>query len=141
MKNQAELRNCPQCNGFFNYTGIRDLCGQCAAKEEKIYEEVSRFLRKRENRTATIEQIVDETGVTKELLHKWVRKGRLQPSMFPNLGYPCEKCGELTKTGKICVSCSDTLQSDLRQHEAVEEIKETVNKIETTTYYNERKRN
>ena len=141
MKNQAELRNCPKCNGFFNYTGIRDLCGQCVAIEEKMYEEVYRFLRRRENRSATIEQIVDETGVTKELLHKWLRRGRLQPSMFPNLGYPCENCGELTKTGKLCVSCTDSIQSDLRQHEAAEEFRETVKGNEASTYYSDRKRN
>ena len=45
--------------------------------KKRMYEEVYRFLRRRENRAATIERIVEVTGVTEDLLHKWVRKGRL----------------------------------------------------------------
>lgn len=141
MKSQAELRNCPQCNGIFNYTGISDLCGQCAAKEQKIFEVVYRFLRRRENRTATIEQIVEATDVPEVLLHKWVRRGRLQPTMFPNLGYPCDNCEELTKTGKLCVSCMDTLQSDLRQLEAIKEFRDVIEQNEDSTYISRRTRN
>lgn len=140
MKNQAELRNCPTCDGFFNYTGIREVCTKCAAEEEKMYEVVYRFLRKRENRSAIIEQIVEATGVTEELLYKWVRKGRLQPSMFPNLGYPCEKCGKLTTQGKLCISCTDDLQSDLEKLEAVKEFREAIEKSEANTYYSDRNR-
>lgn len=138
MKNQAELRNCPTCDDFFNYTGIRDVCVKCAQKEEKMYEEVYRFLRRRENRAATIERIVEVTGVTTDLLHKWVRIGRLQPTMFPNLGYPCDKCGSLTTKGKLCVACTDELQSDLRQLEAAEEFRESVKRTGEKTYYSNR---
>ena len=95
----AELKNCPTCGNFFNYTGIREVCANCARDEEKMYEEVYRFLRRRENRAATIERIVEVTGVTETLLHTWVRKGRLQPAQFPNLGYPCDNCGKLTTKG------------------------------------------
>ena len=59
----GELKNCPSCNEFFNYTGIREVCNKCAVNEEKLYENVYRFLRKRENRAATIERIVEVTGV------------------------------------------------------------------------------
>jgi flagellar operon protein (TIGR03826 family) len=100
----GELKDCPSCGEFFNYTGIRDVCGKCSAQEEKLYDEVFRFLRKRENRAATIERICEVTSVKESLLHKWVRKGRLQPAMFPNLGYPCDSCGKLTVTGN-CVNC------------------------------------
>lgn len=140
LKNQAELRNCPTCNGFFNYTGIREVCVKCAQQEEKMYEEVYRFLRRRENRAATIERIVEVTGVTTSLLHQWVRKGRLQPTMFPNLGYPCDNCGGLTTKGKLCVSCMDKLQSDLRQLEAAEEFRSAVNQSDDATYHSERRK-
>lgn len=140
MKNQAELRNCPTCNDFFNYTGIRDVCINCARKEEKMYEDVYRFLRRRENRAATIERIIEETGVTESLLHKWVRKGRLQPTMFPNLGYPCDNCGGLTTKGKLCVTCMNNLQNDLRQLEAAEEFREAVSKTDESTYHSDRRK-
>lgn len=140
LKKQAELRNCPTCNDFFNYTGIREVCVKCAQQEEKMYEEVYRFLRRRENRAATIERIVEVTGVTTSLLHQWVRKGRLQPTMFPNLGYPCDNCGSLTTKGKLCVTCMDNLQSDLRQLEAVEEFRSEVNQDDEATYHAERRK-
>lgn len=138
MKNIAEIRNCPSCGDFFNYTGIRDLCVACAQKEEKVYEEVYRYLRKRENRAATVEQIVKETGVEESLLYKWVRRGRLQPALFPNLGYPCEKCGELTTKGNICPSCINELQSDLKKFEALEEFRDAASQSGEKTYFTKR---
>lgn len=139
MQNQAELRNCPTCGDFFNYTGIREVCGKCAQAEEKKYEEVYRFLRRRENRAATIDDIVAATGVTKDLLHKWVRRGRLQPTLFPNLGYPCEKCGGLTQEGKLCVTCTADLERSLREHEAAEEFRDAVKQSDQRTYHTDRK--
>lgn len=130
----AEVRDCPTCGSLFNYTGIREVCVTCANNEEKMYEEVYRFLRRRENRAATIERIVEVTGVTETLLHKWVRIGRLQPALFPNLGYPCDHCGKLTTQGKLCESCTAELKSELRQFEAAQEFRESVKKSETGTY-------
>lgn len=138
MQNQAELRNCPTCGTFFNYTGIREVCGKCAMDEEKMYEKVYRFLRRRENRAANIERIVEETGVTETLLHKWVRRGRLQPALFPNLGYPCDGCGALTTKGKLCAACTENLESDLRKHDAVEEFRESVQQNDKATYHADR---
>ncbi|PZX08271.1 flagellar operon protein (TIGR03826 family) [Psychrobacillus insolitus] len=128
----GELKHCPSCNDFFNYTGIREVCNKCALDEEKLYEEVYRFLRKRENRAATIERIVEVIGVKKSLLHKWVRKGRLQPATFPNLGYPCDNCGKLITQGKLCENCVVDLKSGLRQFDAAIEFRNKVNEHEAT---------
>lgn len=135
----GEVRNCPKCNGFFNYNGIREICSKCAASEEEMYETVYRFLRKRENRAATIERIVEVTGVEDTLLYKWVRKGRLQPALFPNLGYPCDNCGRLTTSGKICVSCQQKLKGDLKHLKAAEEFREAVRQNEKGTYLTDRR--
>lgn len=136
----AELKDCPSCGEFFNYTGVRDVCAKCAMNEEKMYEVVYKYLRRRENRAASIERIVEETGVTETLLHKWVRKGRLQPAMFPNLGYPCDKCGKLTSKGKLCEGCTSELTNDLRTFDAAVEFRENVNKVDTGTYHADRKK-
>ena len=123
----AEIQNCPNCGAFFNYTGIRDVCPKCAQKEEDMYQVVYRFLRKRENRAATVERIIEATGVTSELLYKWVRKKRLHPAIFPNLGYPCDNCGKLTHDGKLCDDCQEEIIADLRTFEAAKEFRESVN--------------
>lgn len=136
----AEVRNCPSCGEFFNYSGIRDVCYKCAQREEDMYQIVYRFLRKRENRAATVERIVEATGVEEELLYKWVRKGRIHPATFPNLGYPCDNCGHLTKTGKLCDKCQDELKSDLRTFEAAKEFRENIKKQEHGTYLSDRKK-
>ncbi len=108
--------------------------------EEKMYEEVYRFLRKRENRAANIERIVEATGVTEDLLHRWVRKGRLQPALFPNLGYPCDKCGALTASGKLCVKCTDEIKKDLNTIEAAQELRDAMNEQDQRTYHAQRDR-
>ena len=136
----ADLRHCPSCGDFFNYTGVRDVCGKCGMNEERVYEEVYRFLRKRENRAATIERIVEMTEATESMLHKWVRKGRLQPAMFPNLGYPCDNCGKLTSQGKLCDTCTADIKQDLKTFEAATEFREAVQQKEQATYLSERKR-
>ena len=135
----AELRNCPSCGGVFNYTGVRDVCHKCGQIEEEKYEIVYRFLRMRENRAATIERIVEATGVEEELLHKWVRKKRLHPALFPNLGYPCDNCGRLTKQGKLCIQCVNGLKEDLDKLEAIKEFRESVQQQEKRTYLSDKK--
>lgn len=135
----AELRTCPLCGTFFNYTGLREVCHNCSQKEEDLYQVVYRFLRKRENRAATIERIVEATGVSEEILYKWVKKGRLQRAMFPNLGYPCDNCGHLTNSGKLCDKCRNEIQSDLRKFEAAKEFRESMTNRDKGTYHADRK--
>lgn len=135
----GELRNCPKCGSFFNYTGVREICPKCARDEDEMYEVVYRFLRKRENRAATVERIVEATGVEEELLYKWVRKNRLQTAIFPNLGYPCDNCGRLTTKGKLCDDCADELQKDLNKFEAGREFRKNIEESNKATYLAERK--
>ncbi|MBO0603721.1 hypothetical protein I2483_18825 [Sporosarcina sp. E16_3] len=130
----ADLRDCPTCGGFFNYTGMREVCAKCAMGEDEMYEEVYRFLRRRENRAATVERIVEVTGVSTSLLYQWVRKGRLHPAVFPNLGYPCDNCGKLTNEGKLCAGCSADISNELRTFEAAEEFREVVVENDRKTY-------
>ena len=136
----AELRDCPSCGDFFNYTGVREVCPRCGMNEEKIYEEVYRFLRKRENRAATVERIVEMTDATEEMLYKWVRKGRIQPAQFPNLGYPCDNCGKLTSHGKLCDTCADNLKKDLQTFDAATEFREAIRENDKRTYLSSRKK-
>ncbi|WP_397537238.1 TIGR03826 family flagellar region protein [Rummeliibacillus pycnus] len=136
----GELRNCPKCGSFYNYTGVREVCPKCAQEEEQMYEVVYRFLRRRENRAATVDRIVEATGVEKELLYKWVRKNRLQPALFPNLGYPCDNCGHLTNQGKLCDDCTEELKSNLNKFEAGREFRKNIEENNKATYLAERRK-
>ena len=119
---------------------MREVCHKCAQKEEEMYQVVYRFLRKRENRAANIERIEEATGVDREFLFKWVRKGRLHPAVFPNLGYPCDNCGHLTHKGKLCSNCQDELKSDLRTFDAAKEFRNDIARRDRGTYLADKKR-
>jgi flagellar operon protein (TIGR03826 family) len=117
------LENCPNCGRLFVKSPFRDICGSCYREEEEAFEKVYRFLRKRENRMATMTQIIDATGVKESLLIKFIKSGRLQLAQFPNLGYPCDRCGTLIREGRMCANCSKDLNKQLEMLQKEEEMK------------------
>ncbi|HZG71722.1 MAG TPA: TIGR03826 family flagellar region protein [Chondromyces sp.] len=129
------VTNCPRCGELFMKNAFREVCAKCAKEEEEHFNQVYRFLRKRENRAATIERIMEVTGVDEELIYKWVRKGRLHPAHFPNLGYPCDRCGAVITKGKMCVRCVEELQNDLEAFEKEEKRKEEITKRQREAYH------
>ncbi|GGE84948.1 TIGR03826 family flagellar region protein [Priestia taiwanensis] len=127
----GEVINCPKCNALYMKSNIRDVCVNCYKEEEKWFDDVYTFLRKRNNRMALIPQIVEGTGVEEKLLFKWVRAGRLRPSQFPNLGYPCEKCGTMISEGKLCSSCTGYIRSEIEKQLKEEEHQKQLNQVAT----------
>ena len=123
-----ELMNCPSCNEIFEKNKFRDVCPKCWRKEEQDFQTVQSFMRKRVNRVATVEQIVNQTGVSEQLILKFIKKGRLQPSMFPNLGYPCDRCGRFIQKGTLCGECSKEIQEDLETFHKEEQRKKEIEK-------------
>ncbi|GLY09225.1 TIGR03826 family flagellar region protein [Bacillus badius] len=137
----GEIINCSRCGELYMENAFRDVCAKCAKEEEHMYEEVYQFLRKRENRAATLQRVVEVTGVPETLIHKWVKKGRLHAAHFPNLGYPCDRCGALIHKGKVCRACTDDIEGELVQiqrEEAFEAKKQE--HLKQTTYYAANKR-
>jgi flagellar operon protein (TIGR03826 family) len=131
----AELTNCPKCGRLFvKQSSIRDVCDQCYKEEEKLFEKVYSFLRKRENRTATMAQVVETTGVSESLITKWIRMGRLQLVLFPNLGYPCESCGAMIREGQLCPKCRTKLQTELKRAEEEKQRE----RLKFKTYYTQK---
>ncbi len=132
----SELSNCPKCNNIFVKTQFRDVCESCWKEEEKVFESVYQFIRKRENRMATMSQVVEATEVEEELLLKFIKSGRLKLAQFPNLGYYCEKCGTLIRAGKLCEDCSDGLRKDLNIHKVeTNRRKEMEDRERQATYF------
>src|SRR5690625_7876288 len=88
-----ELGNCAQCGEVFAKS-LRDICPRCYREEEEAFEIVYRFLMKRKNREATMNEIVEATKVKEELIIKFIKQKRLRTSQFPQLAYPCEMRSE-----------------------------------------------
>ncbi|WP_067843241.1 TIGR03826 family flagellar region protein [Amphibacillus sediminis] len=131
----AELDNCLNCDKLFVKT-TRSICPECYKEEEQQYQIVYEFLKKRSNRQATIPEIVKATGVEEQLIIKFVKEKRLRTTQFPNLAYPCEKCGTMIDEGKLCSSCSSEISQDLAKEIELEAIadkraKEKTEKVRT----------
>ena len=134
----SELANCPKCNGLFVQTQFKTVCDNCFKEEEKAYETVYQFLRKRENRKAELDVVVEATGVSKELILKFIRQGRIMLSNFPNLGYPCEKCGKTIREERLCNDCKNDIHKQLNQIEQEKMISERNNQSKhQTTFYSQ----
>lgn len=131
------LENCPVCGRLFVRSPFRDICPSCHEEEERQFQTVVQFLRRRENRLATMEQIVDATGVPETLLVKFIKSGRLTLAQLPNLGYPCDRCGKLIREGRMCADCSKDLQGQLEMVKKEEQKKKQVFR----TYYTDKERN
>ena len=129
------ISNCPKCNDIFVQSQFRDVCQKCWKQEEADFETVFKFMRRRENRAATIEQVCTQTGVEEELIYKFIKKGRLQTVQFPNLGYPCDKCGHIIRTGKLCGKCQDELRKAINDHDKEEARKQELARRERATYF------
>jgi flagellar operon protein (TIGR03826 family) len=131
----SDLTNCPNCGKIMAKNKFRDICQDCYKVEEKQFETVYRYMRKRENRAATIRQIVEATEVSEELILKFIKSGRIQVAHFPNLGYPCDKCGRIIRTGKLCERCLTELRGELTDFQKDEKRKQELREREKRGTY------
>lgn len=113
---------------------MRDICPTCYKEEEEAFEIVYHFLRDRKNREATLFEIVEATGVEEKLIIKFIKEHRLRTSFFPNLTYPCEKCGSPINKGRLCDDCSHGIVREFQQQEYLEKIKKEKEE-KANTYY------
>lgn len=130
-----QLANCPQCNQLFLKTTIQTVCNNCFEEEERSFDIVYKFLRKQSNRQSTIAEIVDATEVDEELILKFIRLKRLQISQFPNINYPCERCGKPIRKNKLCSQCEQDIHSQISQMNQEDERKREIESRKKDTYY------
>ncbi|CAM4001145.1 TIGR03826 family flagellar region protein [Alkalicoccus chagannorensis] len=132
-----ELANCPKCGKVFT-KAFRSVCSACHDEVERQFQEVYAFIRKRENRRATMEEVEEGTGVDREQIVTFVREGRILTSQFPGLSYPCESCGAEIREGRLCGSCKGNIQDGLKRRDseaAFEQRKTDRSKERYTTYH------
>lgn len=122
------LANCEVCNRLFAQT-VSPMCPDCAKKEEDDFERVSHYLR--ENRQATINEIVDALEVPKGLILKFLRMGRLEQR--ESLSYPCEGCSTLITKGNYCEICQ--VKKQLIMDQVSSGLKRTNSKSSNGSYY------
>ncbi|OMP65812.1 TIGR03826 family flagellar region protein [Domibacillus epiphyticus] len=134
-----EVVDCPRCGELYMRNAFREVCPKCSRVEEELYQKAYNFLRKRENRAATLERIVEYSGATEEMIYGWVKKGRLQAAQFPNLGYPCDRCGNIIQKGKVCNSCLDDIENGLELHEREQEFERLRSEQNQQTFHGKKR--
>ncbi|MBM7661596.1 flagellar operon protein (TIGR03826 family) [Bacillus mesophilus] len=127
----GELANCPLCDKLFVATPMHDVCPACYKEEQKLFETVYEYIRKKENRMATLVEVSEATEVEETLVIKWIRTGKLKLAQFPNLGYPCEKCKTIIRQGRVCENCAKGIHADLKQ---LQNEEERVKREKTATF-------
>jgi flagellar operon protein (TIGR03826 family) len=107
-----ELSNCKLCGKIFVKT-TASVCPTCGKEQEKMFEKVYTYIRVQKNREATVHEVSQDTGVEEDLIHDWIKEGRLKTTGMPQMGYPCRSCGHAIKSGKFCDACGKQLNKEL----------------------------
>ncbi|ALS24486.1 MULTISPECIES: hypothetical protein [Paenibacillus] len=118
------VANCSRCGKVYvknNY----GMCPNCIKSLEAEYEKCLQFLR--ENRTCTIQELSDATGVDIKQIVKFIREGRISIKNNPNMTYDCDICGAPIRSNNICDNCRTRLVKDfdhLHEDEERKKIRE-----------------
>lgn len=108
----GNLSNCHRCGKLFVKQNI-DICPSCIREIEEEYDRCIKYLR--ENKLVSIHELSDATNVTVKQITKFIREGRISIADLPNIAYLCESCGTPIREGKLCKSCMERLNKDIRK--------------------------
>lgn len=106
------IANCRECGALFNQVS-RDICPNCVKAEQGRFESVRTFLK--QNRQATMVDVVRETQVLLEEITSWIEEGKLRLIEFANLSIECRGCGLPTQEGVYCETCKQDMIMELAE--------------------------
>lgn len=92
--------NCSKCGNLFRSLG-NNLCPDCLNDLEGDFKKVRRFLQ--DHPKSTISEIAYGTGLSEDLILKFVNSGRLMSR--GSASTQCKICGKIISKGCICGSC------------------------------------
>ncbi len=125
------VANCLKCRKIFNKIKS-PICPECQKKEEELFDAVRLFIK--ENPNTSMEEVIEETGVTKKKIIKWIKEKKLDLVLTGENAIRCSKCGVVISSGNICEKCSksfiDTVNS-LQSKVVVEKEKRLSHAMET----------
>lgn len=116
-----ELDNCKICRRLF-LKDHTDYCLNCYKEIEQEFDRVIKFLKREQNREATVERVSESTDVSVKRIINFIRDGRIYAADFPNLYYQCAYCGKPIKKEILCNSCFEELSSDIDKSLKKEEL-------------------
>lgn len=110
MKTKTEA--CGRCKRLFEYPGFGyKYCPLCKEIDNKQFDLVREYIY--ENGTATMVEIVEETGVQQKYIMQYLRESRLEIPENSPVFIRCDKCGCNIRSGKYCMDCVAKMAKDL----------------------------
>ena len=98
-------RNCKKCGKIFNYIAGPPICQACKEAAEVKFQEVKEFVR--QNKSASMKEIVANCGVEERQVEQWIREERLVFATDSPIKLFCETCGAPIFTGRYCGKCKN----------------------------------
>ncbi|RKD24239.1 hypothetical protein BEP19_07490 [Ammoniphilus oxalaticus] len=106
------LDHCVRCDALFVVVGSR-ICSSCLKQIEEEFQVCAAFLRKKENRMSTLQEMSEQTGVSVYQITEFIRQQRLIVDSYTNIEYPCEGCGKLVQKSRFCSDCKRDWQEEV----------------------------
>ena len=113
-KMAGKIKNCPVCGKLYAEMG-RKMCPDCYEKYQEKEHAVLEYVR--DHKGAKITEIVEATGASEKMINRMIREGRFE-QVGVRMGYPCEKCGTMIYTGKLCMTCQEKIHEELQATQA-----------------------
>ena len=107
MSDSMNVRNCRKCGRIFNYVVGPILCPRCVEEQEKVFQVVKEYVI--EHHGADIAEVSRECNVEPSQIRQWIREERLQFADDSPIRIPCEGCGAMIRSGRLCQKCKDKL--------------------------------
>ena len=102
----TRIATCDECGRLFSFLA-RGTCGDCLERMERDFQAVRDYLR--EHPRARVAEVACATGVAEDLIHRFLREGRLEQAAAPADALACEVCGAAIAVGRHCAPCRDRL--------------------------------
>jgi len=106
-----QLMKCKWCGRPFQSMGL-PFCPKCMAELDEQYKPVRDYLY--DNPNASIEQVVEDTGVSERVVLYYLKDGRLRMVNASGL-LRCEQCGASIDSGRFCEKCQGKLEQRMVQ--------------------------
>ena len=97
------LDTCKVCKRLFQNVGSGAICPECKDELEAKFSEARSFVE--ENPGANLKQIARACDVKTTQVQEWIREERLVFEADSPNKVPCEHCGIMISSGRLCAEC------------------------------------
>jgi hypothetical protein len=101
------------------------LCPSCFKEEEALFEQVDKYLR--DHPGANLEAVAEGTGIAKEIILDFIRRGRLVTLETAGL-LRCDICARPIDQGRICNDCAAQFKEGLTRKKALPARSDAISK-------------